>query len=106
MTRSNWPAGPRAKTGRCPSPPGGLAGDAPLGPAYGLRAVLNADRGRLTKALPDAEKAIRLAPQDYRGFLARGRVQLERGSAGAVADLQTAVGLSMHADAAALHAYA
>jgi tetratricopeptide (TPR) repeat protein len=83
-----------------------LSGDETLGPAYGLRAVLNLDRGRLTKALPDAEKAIQLAPKDYRGYLARGRVLFERGNATAMADLQKAVELSRHADAAALHAYA
>jgi tetratricopeptide (TPR) repeat protein/transglutaminase-like putative cysteine protease len=83
-----------------------LAGDAPLGPAYGLRAMLNVDRGRLTRALPDAEKAVQLAPGDFRGYFARGRVLFERGSGGAVADLQKAVDLSKHADAAALHACA
>ncbi|HEY1375594.1 MAG TPA: hypothetical protein VGF55_02310, partial [Gemmataceae bacterium] len=83
-----------------------LAGDAPLGPAYGLRAVLNADRGRLTKALPDAEKAVQLAPADFRGYLARGRVLFERGGDGALADLRKAVELSKRSDAAALHAYA
>jgi tetratricopeptide (TPR) repeat protein len=84
-----------------------LAGDAALGPAYGLRAVLAADRGRLSKALPDAEKAIKLAPSDFRGYLARGRVLLERGNhGGAKADLQKAVELSKHKDAPALHAYA
>jgi tetratricopeptide (TPR) repeat protein/transglutaminase-like putative cysteine protease len=83
-----------------------LADDVPLGPAYGLRAVLAADHGRLTKALPDAEKAIKLTPQDYRGYLARGRVLFERGNSGALPDLQKAVELSKHADAAALHAYA
>ena len=82
-----------------------LAGDKPLGPAFGLRAVLSADRGRLVKSLPDAEKAIRLAPKDYRGYLARGRVLFERGGGG-LADLQRAVELSKHTDAAVLHAYA
>src|SRR5437764_503412 len=83
--RSTWPAGPRARTGRRPSRPVG--------------------HGRLAKALPDAEKAVPLAPQDYRGYLARGRIVFERGSDG-LADLRKAVELSKHADAAALNAYA
>jgi tetratricopeptide (TPR) repeat protein/transglutaminase-like putative cysteine protease len=84
-----------------------LAGDTPLGPAFGLRAVLAVGRGRLTKALPDAEKAIQLAPTDFRGFLARGRIRFERiDVAAAVADLQKAVELSKHKDAAALHSHA
>jgi tetratricopeptide (TPR) repeat protein len=82
-----------------------LGDDPPLGPAYGLRAELAVEHGRLTKALPDAEKAVRLAPQDFRGYLARGRILFERGSDG-LADLRKAVELSKHADAAALNAYA
>ena len=77
-----------------------LADNPPLGPAYGLRGMLAVESGRLTKALPDAEKAIRLSPSDFRGFLARGRIQFERGSAGALPDLNTAVELSKHSDAA------
>jgi tetratricopeptide (TPR) repeat protein len=83
-----------------------LADSPPLGPAYGLRAVVAVECGRLTKALPDAERAITLSPSDYRGYLARGRVFYERGSGAAVSDLQKAVELSKHTDAAALHAYA
>jgi tetratricopeptide (TPR) repeat protein len=84
-----------------------LAAAESVGPAYGLRAVVAIDRGRLTKALPDAEKAIRLAPKDHRGYFARGRVVFERGNApAAVADLRKAVELSRRTDAAALHALA
>ncbi|HEX4591850.1 MAG TPA: hypothetical protein VH120_18070, partial [Gemmataceae bacterium] len=57
------------------------------------------------KALPDAEMAIRLAPQDFHGYLGRGRVLFERGSNG-LADLQKAVELSKRSDPAALNAYA
>jgi Flp pilus assembly protein TadD len=67
---------------------------------------LAADHGRLTKALPDAETAIQLAPADFRGFLARGRVLFERGNGAAIADLKKAVEFSNHKDAAALNAYA
>ncbi len=82
-----------------------LGGDVPLGPAYGLRAVLAADHGQLTKALRDAEKAMRLAPADFRGFLAHGRVLFERGNGNALADAQKAVELSNHKSAAALNVY-
>jgi tetratricopeptide (TPR) repeat protein len=83
-----------------------LADSPPLGPAYGLRAVVSVEGGRLTKGLPDAEKAIRLAPTDYRGYFARGRILFERGSGSALPDLQRAVELSKHSDAAALHSLA
>jgi tetratricopeptide (TPR) repeat protein len=83
-----------------------LADERPVGAAYGLRAMLAVDRGRLTKGLPDAEKAIQLAPTDFRGYLARGRVLFERGNSSALADLEKAVDLSKHKDAAALHAFA
>jgi tetratricopeptide (TPR) repeat protein len=82
-----------------------LADNPPLGAAYGLRAVVAVENGRLTRALPDAEKAIRLSSTDYHGFLARGRILFERSGA-ALQDLQKAVELSKHADASALHAYA
>ena len=80
--------------------------DAALGPALGLRAILAVNRGLLTKGLADAEKAVQLAPTDFRGFLARGRIRFERGDALAVSDLKKAVELSEHKNAAALHAYA
>jgi tetratricopeptide (TPR) repeat protein/transglutaminase-like putative cysteine protease len=78
----------------------------PCGPAFGLRALMAVDHGRLVKASPDAEKAIQLAPSDFRGYLARGRIQFERGGDSALPDLAKAVELSKRTDAAALHAYA
>jgi tetratricopeptide (TPR) repeat protein len=74
-----------------------------LGPAYGLRGLLALERGRLTKALADAEKAVALSPSEALGFLVRGRVRLERGSDGALADLTKAVELTGRRDATALH---
>jgi tetratricopeptide (TPR) repeat protein len=75
----------------------------PLGPAYALRGLLALERGRLTKALPDAEIAVELSPSEALGLLVRGRIRLERGTDGALADLAKAVDLSGRKDAAALH---
>jgi tetratricopeptide (TPR) repeat protein/transglutaminase-like putative cysteine protease len=83
-----------------------LAGDAKPGAAFGLRAVLHLERGRLAKALTDAEEAITRAADDYRGYFVRGRVRLERGTDGALADLEKAAGLSQRKDGATLHAFA
>jgi tetratricopeptide (TPR) repeat protein len=80
-----------------------LAGGVGLGPAYGLRGLLALEHGRLTRALIDAERAVALSPQEAPGYLVRGRVRLERGTDGAVADLTKAVDLSGHRDAMALH---
>jgi tetratricopeptide (TPR) repeat protein len=80
-----------------------LADGVALGPAYGLRGQLALDRGKLTKALADAEKAVALSPSEAPGFLVRGRVRLERGADGALADLTRAVELSGRRDATALH---
>jgi len=74
-----------------------------LGPAYGLRGLLALDRGRLTKALADADKAVALSSSEALGYLVRGRVRLERGTDGALADLTKAVELSGRRDATALH---
>jgi tetratricopeptide (TPR) repeat protein len=74
-----------------------------LGPAYGLRGLLALERGRLTKALADAEKAVARSPSEALGFLVRGRVRLERGADGAMADLTKAVDLTGRRDATALH---
>ncbi|HTK75305.1 MAG TPA: DUF3857 domain-containing protein [Gemmataceae bacterium] len=80
-----------------------LAAEAPFGPAYGLRAVMQADRGRLTKALADGERAIAQAPNDAHGYHARGRVRSERGTEGALADLERAAELSRRRDGTILH---
>src|SRR5437879_2124811 len=59
-----------------------------LGPVRGLRAVMLLERGRLRRALVEAERAIVLSPTEARGWYVRGRVRLERAAAGALADLQ------------------
>jgi tetratricopeptide (TPR) repeat protein len=74
-----------------------------LGPAYALRALLALERGRLLRALPDAERAVKLSPGEARGYYVRGRVRLERGDEGALADLETAARLSGRQDAHVLH---
>jgi tetratricopeptide (TPR) repeat protein len=74
-----------------------------LGPAYGLRGLLALEHGRLSKALADAEKSVALSPAEELGYQVRGRVRLERGAEGALADLTKAVELSGHRDATALH---
>ena len=68
--------------------------------------MLALDRGRLAKSLRDADKAIELSPQDWRGHAARGRVRLERESPEAFADLEKAAALNGRKDAATLHALA
>ena len=74
-----------------------------LGPALALRGHLALDRGKLSKALADAERAIRLSPGEAGGYHIRGRVRLERGAADALADLEKAVKLSGRQDAEMLH---
>jgi tetratricopeptide (TPR) repeat protein len=77
-----------------------------IGPAHALRGRLALDRGKLARALPDAERAVALSPRDAGGYLVRGRVRLERGAAGALADLEKATQLSGRQDADALAALA
>jgi tetratricopeptide (TPR) repeat protein len=74
-----------------------------IGPLYGLRALRTLERGQLTKALPDAEKAIALAPDDALGYLVRGRIRLERAQDGGLVDLKKAAELSRRKDAEVLH---
>jgi tetratricopeptide (TPR) repeat protein/transglutaminase-like putative cysteine protease len=80
-----------------------MAGNSPPGPAYGLRAVTQVEKGRLTKALADAERAITLSPKDAHGYYARGRIRLERTARGALADLERAAELSRRRDGIVLH---
>jgi tetratricopeptide (TPR) repeat protein len=82
-----------------PALPEGVA----LGPALALRGLMALERGRLAKALADADKAVTLSPSEALGYLVRGRVRLERGGDGALADLTKAVDLSGRHDATALH---
>jgi tetratricopeptide (TPR) repeat protein len=82
--------------------PGGVE----IGPAYSLRGLLYLERGRLSKALADAEHALRLSPNDPRARYVRGRVRLERDNPGALDDLERAAKLSRKQDPAILHALA
>jgi len=77
-----------------------------LGPVRGLRAVLLLERGRLSLALAEAERAIVLSPKEASGWYVRGRVRLERTAAGALLDLQKAAELSERKDANILQALA
>lgn len=74
-----------------------------IGAAYALRGLLALEKGRLTRTLPDAERAITLSPKEARGFYVRGRARLERGDPHALADLAKAAELSQRKDAAILH---
>jgi tetratricopeptide (TPR) repeat protein/transglutaminase-like putative cysteine protease len=74
-----------------------------IGPALALRGLLALEKGRLAKAAPDAERAVRLSPKEARGYYVRGRVRLEREQAGALEDLAQAAQLSRRRDAAVLH---
>jgi tetratricopeptide (TPR) repeat protein len=80
-----------------------LADGVNFGPAYGLRGHLLLEKGRLTQALADAERAILLSPDEMRGYYVRGRVRLERGTNGALADLERAAVLGKRKDASVLH---
>jgi tetratricopeptide (TPR) repeat protein len=74
-----------------------------FGPALALRGWLALEKGQLSKALADAEKAIAMKPADARAYLVRGRVRLERGDAKAQGDLQEAARLGDGKDAIVLH---
>jgi tetratricopeptide (TPR) repeat protein/transglutaminase-like putative cysteine protease len=82
--------------------------DAPdLGAARALRAELNVERGRLLRALPDAEAAMKASPNDPRGLAVRGRIRLERGDFdGALTDLKRATQLGAGGRASAWYATA
>jgi tetratricopeptide (TPR) repeat protein len=74
-----------------------------LGPAYALRGLLALERGQLSKALADADRAVGLTPGVARGFYVRGRVRLERLDRDALADLAKAAELSRRKDGSILH---
>jgi tetratricopeptide (TPR) repeat protein len=74
-----------------------------LGSACALRGQLALERGRLARALADAERAVTLSPKEARGYYVRGRVRLERGAEGALADLEKAAQLGQRKDGDALH---
>ena len=72
-------------------------------PALALRGLLHLERGRLTKALADAERALRLDAWEARAYYVRGRVRLERGDSEALADLDRAALLTKRSDGIILH---
>jgi tetratricopeptide (TPR) repeat protein len=74
-----------------------------LGTACALRGQLALEKGRLARALADGERAITLSPKEPRGYYVRGRVRLERGADGALADLEKAAQLGERKDGDALH---
>jgi tetratricopeptide (TPR) repeat protein len=74
-----------------------------LGPVSAWSARQALERGKLTVALAEAEKAIALSPSYAGGYFVRGRVRLERGSDGALSDLTKAAELSQRNDADVLH---
>jgi tetratricopeptide (TPR) repeat protein/transglutaminase-like putative cysteine protease len=80
-----------------------LGSDAVVGPAFALRGQLALERGRLSAALEDAEKAVQAAPQDALGYLVRGRVRLERTDPRALTDLAKAGELTNRKDGRVLH---
>ena len=49
-----------------------------LGPAFAVRGRADIDRGRLTAALADGERAVALCPRDAGGYYVRGLVRMER----------------------------
>jgi tetratricopeptide (TPR) repeat protein len=65
--------------------------------------LLALEKGRLSKAAQDADRAIHLTPQEARGYYVRGRVRFEREQKGALDDLARATQLSRHQDPAILH---
>jgi len=84
----------------------GFAEKVELGPAFALRGQLLLERGKLMKALADANRAVALSPKEARGHYVRGRVRLERGDIEALADLTRAAELSGRKDGTVLHALA
>jgi tetratricopeptide (TPR) repeat protein len=77
-----------------------------LGPAFALRGRMALERGKIRKAMTDAERAIVLCPRDPVAWYVRGRVRLERGDKEALGDLAKAAELSERKDADVLHALA
>ena len=84
-----------------------FAKDLDMGSAFALRGRLMLGKGRLTAALADAERAVKLNPREAGGYYVRGQVLLERGDLhGALADLEKASQLTESHDADVLHAFA
>jgi tetratricopeptide (TPR) repeat protein/transglutaminase-like putative cysteine protease len=76
------------------------------GPVVGWQARLLLEKGKLSAALPLAEKALKLSPGSPTAWFVRGRVRQERGTDGALDDLQKATDLSKRKDADVLHSLA
>jgi tetratricopeptide (TPR) repeat protein len=81
---------------RDPVPPAALA----------VRGRIALDRGRLMRALADAERCLRTDSSCGTAYYVRGRVRLERGDSGALEDLRRAAELTGRTDAAVLSALA
>ena len=78
-----------------------------MGPAFAVRGRMELGKGRLTAALADAERAVKLCPREAGGYYVRGQVRLERNDLpGALADLEKAGQLTESHDADVLHAWA
>jgi tetratricopeptide (TPR) repeat protein/transglutaminase-like putative cysteine protease len=82
---------------------GSFANGVELGAAYGLRGILGVEKGRLGRALDDANRAINLSPKEAFAHYVRGRVLLERSQPEALNDLKKAAELSNRKDAYILH---
>lgn len=80
-----------------------LANNIELGAAVGLRGLLAVEKGRLVRALADADRAIELSPKEAVGHYVRGRALLERGQPEAFDVLKKAAELSNRKDAHILH---
>lgn len=83
-----------------------FAKDTDLGPAFALRGLLTLEKGKVIKALADAEKAVKLSPDDPTVYYVRGRIRHERGDKEALADLTKAAELTRRKDPRVLHALA
>jgi tetratricopeptide (TPR) repeat protein/transglutaminase-like putative cysteine protease len=74
-----------------------------LGPAFALRGLIALEKGRLTAALTDAERSLKLNAREARGYYVRGRVRLEREDRAALIDLARATVLTGRKDPMVLH---
>jgi tetratricopeptide (TPR) repeat protein len=82
---------------------GAFADKVELGSAHALRGLLALERGRLARAVANAEQAIKLSPKEARSYYVRGRARFETGGKEALADLAKAAELSERQDAFVLH---
>jgi tetratricopeptide (TPR) repeat protein len=72
-------------------------------PAIALRGLTRLDRGQLSKALVDADRALALNSEEPNGYHVRGRVGLERANPAALGDLVRAARLTNRRDGLILH---